>query len=103
MICETRDEFREPIDGARLNQSSAAAGQIWGQDWRDTVHMHGNNTDKYRFDLLRSEQWMATGAEEWDGELRCSAGVSCSFVYPADSPKLGIVLTVYSGVCYSFD
>ena len=65
--------------------------------------MHGNNTDKYRFDELRSEQWMATDAEEWDSELRHSAGVSCSSVYPADSPKLGIVLTVYSGVCYSFE
>ena len=78
-------------------------GKIGGKSGHNTAYMHGNNTDKYRFDLLRSEQWMATGAEEWDSELRQSAGVSCSSVYPVDSPKLGIVLTVYSGVCYSFD
>ena len=46
---------------------------------------------------------MATGAEEWNIEPRLLAGVSGSSVNPADSPKLGIVLTVYSGVCYSFD
>ena len=61
------------------------------------------NSDNYRLIELRSGLRMATGAEEWNIEPRLLAGVSGSSVNPADSPKLGIVLTVYSGVCYSFD
>jgi len=50
------------MSGALPNQSSAAAGQIGGKNGRITPYTCMANSDKYRFDELRSEQWMATDA-----------------------------------------